>query len=412
MATFRNFLDLLAWALIPWLGVFVGLVGGTVVLFVGRLFLGLLSRCRRRFVRTWFLRLVFFLSVGCVASFLAYAFYLKPEWSTLIANVVGLWGVLWPWFELVGIVIRAPLVLGGLAAGVMVLWYQYWYREPIVSLMYRRHVKPKLDSLWAVRALVMRWACVAPAINPIGLLLRQERFIGSYHVRMLTVVALYVSVLTLPRQLLINYQTEDLILIRWLDGSLDVLLDWMGQLGPWAAGARDGFRGYSHLIAWLIVDWALVMQSLLVVGFVVGTLFPRDYFDSVRDALDWFVEREPVFESTAIVLQAGGRPLSCRVGRGSAIDVDAEALMRLHRQVAALNGRLGDIGQGAVGRATVRLEVPGAGPAIAHYRRLGSHGFVVAIPMAGRAARSHRDFIRFFKGVGRLVNVGESLKYE
>lgn len=172
-----------------------------------------------------------------------------------------------------------------------------------------------------------------------------------------------------------------------------------------------------------LFDWAFTVGCLVFVVSVLSPFEPENLFESVAEALKYFVRNEKPFLFTCYFWQnkPGEYAATPCWPESEVLCPPWEKVGRsLHNETAELDRYLPLTGQGVNCRVSAVFEDDAVSQGAAycvHYRRFGESAFIVAVGSdpnrfeEKNTMRSQSDFLRLSESVGSLVNVRHSLKH-
>lgn len=314
--------------------------------------------------------------------------------------------------EIVGVILAVAILVVGAD-----LWLTPW------TLFYHRRIKPIWEMGDRLGMTILALGTM-PVVREVVECLRElKRRVPTRRCQTVLVVLYYLSIVTLPIQVFP-------ILVEWQHShfkeDLHDLVETVRRQWPDVVEVPV-FTLFAAVL--YLADWIATVAVFYAVVVNLARYWPRDVFDSIADVIRWFVVEERVFRIGAYYWtdgsQQGRRALpDGTAGSDTACGMDPQRLedtakndalaAELHNETLDLDRSLKSTRQGHNVRVAVVFERGGKYVCI-HYRRFGHFGFVVAEDddpnrFYGEALESQINFQRFCAGIGRLIEVRESLK--
>ena len=407
-------------------GLIVGtfqLLGGLIrssTLVIDRV-LWLLGWMLRPFRRRWTVPYLSQISFGSQfligIAFFYYFIYQVENQQTRLSSLERLW-----LFSF--LVLLLPVGSG------IIAWRAAEYREHFSRILfYHRFIKPIWD--WVTyQSYSLLWLQHVPMLYPvIGALDDVAARVNHRQWQTFLRCLFFLSLFTLPVTMLPDSVYTWLAKIfETFPGSAD-LRSHVQQL-PWVQGVlqtpwfREPLAILGKVYLYLF-DWAATVVGLYLVVAALAPLEPRNLFQGVAEALQYFVRDRGIFVFTGYFWHSGTNEhvATKRVSEGEDTPAPWEELaLTLHRATVELDKSMPSTWQGINNRVMLVLEEEsepdGKSPTAhcLHYRRFGETAFVVAVDSEARRfnggnTRSQAYFLQLAESIGSLVNIRHSLKY-
>jgi hypothetical protein len=302
----------------------------------------------------------------------------------------------------------------------LIVWQATHYRKHFSEILfYHRFIKPMWD--WVTyQSYALLWLQQLPLLEPvIGAL--DEVASRVKHRRWQTFLRslFFLSLFTLPVTLLPASVYAWLgSIARSFPENIPLLQEYMN-----ISWFHEPLTILGALYLYLF-DWVATVIVLYLVVCVLAPLEPRNLFESVAEALQYFVKDRRIFVFTSYFWHNSlveHVPTSCSLYSDDQPLPWEQLALALHKTTVELDEFMPLTGQGINSRVALVFEDRAEQESevrhahCIHYRRFGATAFLVAVDahedLFNDDIRSQSNFQQLTESVGSLINIRHSLRY-